>query len=86
MFKGCNRPVCMDHLQMHMAFKEEGYIGERKTYRYVSGLHCRDGDCVQRYKKAKFIKCTLITITLLVFLITLGIIWAYPSDVYVWQI
>ena len=85
LFMGCNRPVCMDHIQLHMAFKEEGYIGERKTYRYVSGLHCRDHECTDKYKKAKFVKCTLVTFALITFLFGLGIIWAFPSDVFVWQ-
>lgn len=85
LFSGCNRPVCMDHIELHMGFKEEGYIGERKTHRYVSGFHCRDHECISKYKRAKFIKCCLITATLLTFLAGLGTVWAYPSDVYVWQ-
>jgi hypothetical protein len=76
----------MDHIQLHMSFKEEGYIGERRTHRFVSGFHCKDGECVGRFKKAKFSKCCFISIILVGFLVGLGIVWAYPSDVYVWQI
>lgn len=74
----------MQHIKVHRSHKEEGYIGERSARRVVAGYHCTDPECVDKYKKAKWIRWIVIFGTMIILLITVGIIWAYPSDQYVW--
>ena len=74
----------MPHIKVHRSHKEEGYIGERYARRVVSGYHCTDPECVDKYKKAYWTRMIVIVGSMLVILVTVGVIWAYPSDQYVW--